>query len=53
MSLPVDEEDFALLLEAERRLAENTAPTVSMEDVMKEFGITQEEVDAIEDVEIE
>ena len=47
------EEDFALLLEAERRLAENTASPVSMEDVMKEFGITQEEVDAIEDVEIE
>ncbi len=47
------EEDFALLLEAEGRLAENTVPTVSMEDVMKESGITQEEADAIGDVEIE
>ena len=47
------EEDYALLVEAERRLAENTAPYVTMEDAMKELGITQEEVDAIEDVEIE
>ena len=46
------EKDYALLLEAERRLAGNTAPTTSLEDLMKECGITQEEVDAIEDVEI-
>ena len=47
------ETDYALLLEAVRRLSANTAPLASMEDVMKELGVTQEEIDAAEDVEIE
>ena len=47
------EEDYALLLEAQKRLDENTAPCVTMEAAMKELGITQEEIDAAEEPEIE
>ena len=47
------EEDYLLLTEANRRLSENTAPTSSTEEVMKELGITQAELDAAEDVKIE
>lgn len=47
------EADYALLLEATRRISANTAPLASMEDVMKELGVTQEEMDAAEDAEIE
>jgi antitoxin StbD len=47
-------EDFILYMEAEKRLA-STDPDkmVSQEDLMDEFGITQAELDAIDDVEIE
>ncbi len=47
------EEDYYLLIEATKRLENNTAATVSMADVMKELGITQKEVDAAEDVVLE
>ncbi len=47
------EEDYYLLMEASKRLAKNTAPTVPMEDVMNDLGITQEELNAVKDVVIE
>ena len=47
------EEDYALLLEATERLANNTAPTTSMEDVLKELGISDDELASAEDVVIE
>ena len=47
------EEEYYLIMEANERLANNRKPTIPMEDVMKELGITQEEVDAANDVVIE
>ena len=47
------EEDYALLLEATKRIENNKLPTSSMEDVMKELGISSAELSSIEDVEIE
>ncbi len=47
------EEDYALLLEATERLANNTAPTTSMEDVLKELGISEAELASVKDVVIE
>lgn len=47
-------EDLKLCMETERRIkngAENDC--ISQEEIRKEFGITQEDLDAIEDVEIE
>ena len=43
------EEDYMLLLEATERLAKGSAAT-PLNDVMKELGISQEEIDAAEDV---
>ena len=39
--------------EAMERLSANTAPATPMDDVMRELGITEEELDAAEDVVIE
>ena len=47
------EEDYALLLEAAKRIENNELPTSSMEDVMKELGISNAELSSIEDMEIE
>ena len=47
------EENYLLLLEATKRLAENTAPTVKMADLMQELGITEADLDAAEEPEIE
>lgn len=47
------EEDYLLLCEAMERLANNTAPTTSMDSLMRELGITEDEIDAAEDVAIE
>ncbi len=47
------EEDYALLLEATKRIENNKLPTSSMEDVMEELGISNAELSSIEDVEIE
>lgn len=47
------EEDYALLLEATKRIEKNTQPTIPMEAVMKELGISDTELSSIEDVEIE
>ncbi|MBR3238928.1 MAG: type II toxin-antitoxin system Phd/YefM family antitoxin [Oscillospiraceae bacterium] len=47
------EEDYLLLREAMERLSANTAPTTPMVDMMRELGITEEALDAAEDVEIE
>ena len=47
------EENYLLLLEATERLANNTAPTTSLEDVMKELGIREDDLAAAEDVVIE
>ncbi len=47
------EEDYALLLEATERLANNTSPTTSMEDVLKELGISEAELASVKDVVIE
>lgn len=42
-------EDYALFLEAKERLEkENDGQTVSMEAVMKQFGITQDNLDEVE-----
>ena len=45
-------EDLELMLEAERRLDAGD-PTRSQEEVMQRLGITQAEIDAAEDVDIE
>lgn len=47
------EEDYLLLLEATRRLAESSGPAVSERELMKELGITEEELDAAEEPVIE
>lgn len=48
------EEDYLLLREAVRRMEQSkNEPVFSMEEVMKELGITQEELDALPDPEIE
>lgn len=47
------EEDYALLLEATKRIEKNTQPTIPMEAVMKELGISDTELSSIEDVKIE
>ncbi len=44
------EENYTLLLEATERLAKADAATYEMDDVMKQLGIQQNEVDNIEDV---
>ena len=44
------EENYNFLLEASARLENNTASTISMENVMKDLNITPEEVTAAEDV---
>lgn len=48
------EEDYNLLMEAEARLKANEGkPLVSEAEAMKELGITQAELDAAEELEIE
>ena len=47
------EEDYFLLIEATKRLADNNAPTTPIDDVMKELGITDDDLTAAEDVVIE
>ena len=47
------EEDYFLLIEATKRLADNNAPTTPMDEVMKELGITDDELASAEDVVIE
>ncbi len=46
------EDDYLLLLEAIKRLSSGS-DSIPLADVMKELGITQAELDAIEDVDIE
>jgi len=46
-------EDEYLLALAEERLKNDNGIRHSLEDVMAELGITQEEIDEMEDVEIE
>ena len=47
------EEDYRLLLEASHRLNEGSATATPMEDVMKELGIREDELDSGEDVALE
>ena len=47
------EEDYLLLIEATKRIAENNAPTTPMVEVIKELGITEDELNDTEDVAIE
>ncbi len=48
------EEDYLLLCEAVRRMEQSkNEPVFSMEEVMKELRIAQEELDALPDPEIE
>lgn len=47
------EENYLLLLEAAERLTRNEAPATPLNDVMKELGISEEELAAAEDVAIE
>ncbi|MBR2769909.1 MAG: type II toxin-antitoxin system Phd/YefM family antitoxin [Solobacterium sp.] len=47
------EEDYGLLLKAIERLTNNTASATSMEDMMKELGISDEELTSSADVVIE
>lgn len=47
------EENYILLLEATERIAANEGqPGIPMADIMAEFGITEEDLDSIDDVEI-
>ena len=48
------EEDYFLLLEANKRLEENgSKPTVPLSSVLDELGITEKELEETEDVAIE
>ena len=47
------EEDYVLLIEAIKRLENSDGTTCTMEAVMKELGVSEEEVTSAEDVEIE
>ena len=48
------EEDYFLLLEANKRIEENASKAaISMEAVMKNLGISEDELAQIEDVDIE
>lgn len=48
------EEDYFLLLEANKRLEENgSKPTVTLSSVLDELGITEKELEETEDVAIE
>jgi len=51
-SLLEEIEDLELMMEAEKRIAEGGL-TYSQEEVMQRLGITQADIDAAEDVEIE
>ena len=46
-------EDLELMMEAEKRLANDTGVYYSFDEVMAANGITQADIDAAEDVEIE
>ncbi|MBC2436904.1 DnaA N-terminal domain-containing protein [Clostridium saccharobutylicum] len=46
-------ENFHLYLEAEKREREDTGKCISQDELMNKLGITQEDLDNIEDVEIE
>jgi len=52
-SLLEEIEDLELMMEAERRLANDNGVYHSFEEVMAANGITQADIDAAEDVEIE
>ena len=43
------EEDYLLLLEATRRLAESAGPAIPERELMKELGVTEEELVAAEE----
>lgn len=47
------EEDYLLLLEATRRLSESSGHAIPESDLMKEFGISEKDLDATEEPEIE
>lgn len=47
------EEDYMLLMEATERLANNISPATPIEEVMKDLGISHEELAEAEDVVIE
>lgn len=47
------EENYLLLLEAGRRLAESSGPVIPESELMKELGITEEELSAAEEPAIE
>ena len=47
-----DLEDFALLIETEKRLAEG-GPFYAQDEVMQNLGITQSDLDAVDDEELE
>ena len=47
------EEDYFLLIEATKRLGDNNTPTTPLDEVMKELGITDDELADTEDVVIE
>lgn len=47
------EENYYLLLEAMHRLSENDSPTTSLDDILKKYDITEEDLNKIEDPVIE
>ena len=47
------EEDYFLLLEANKRLENGSKPTVPLSSVLDELGITEKELEETEDVAIE
>lgn len=48
------EEDYALLIEANQRLSENNdAPTLSFDAVMSNLGISEQELNDVEDTVVE
>ena len=46
-------EDLELMLEVEKRLEESDGTTIPFEEVLAKHGITQEDLDSMEDVEFE
>ena len=46
-------EDMRLLAMAKDRLSHTSGKTISHEEIMKKYGISQDDLDEMEDVEIE
>lgn len=53
ISLLDELDDMRLLVMAKDRISHTSGKTITHEEIMKKYGISQEELDSMEDVEIE